>query len=346
MFSLKAEDIYDVVSPLHWSSNLFGLTSFSIIRVGKDFEVTASFFNILCISLSTVWSLLAEITFLNSIEMFAELIDDKFSKFFEKSALYITLISLLLSIASNWWIFLLRKKFSEILRLLNEVDEELKKMGEVFNLRRHKKVVLIFVFTVEVIIGGALVTTYLIKLPGNWFFSNVLNITGTFLAIGNIFTCFHFSFWIWGLKLRIVKFNSIFEMSAPSLCIEKLASLHHKFFDISELLNHCYGVPVSLSDINLCSKIIYLVYTLQTLLMTASNFSSMIIYLFTAIKISHIEIFGSRLLCVNLITQTIIYCFMIYSIIHISHFTKHEVEFQRATRMKETSISNIFLCRL
>lgn len=248
MFSLKAEDIYDVAYPLHFSSNLFGLTSFTIVRYGNDYKATVNLFNLLCINLSTVWSIVAGLTFYANMDLISNSFSRNVSEFFEQSAFFLIYNSLSVSIVCNWWIFKSREKFPQILRLLNNVDEELKLMNETFNLKKQKLVILCFAFFVEALLFANIALSFAVERPATIVFAPVFNFCSTFVAVANIFACFHFTFWIWAIKLRMGKLNSAFKregtLNQSHELLAKVAVLHEKLVDASELINHCYGVPV------------------------------------------------------------------------------------------------------
>lgn len=70
MYSLKAESECDVVASIHSCSQIIGLTSFSIKEDNhRIYAGFVSFYNVLCIIISTTWSFYVSFKYLIAMEV-------------------------------------------------------------------------------------------------------------------------------------------------------------------------------------------------------------------------------------------------------------------------------------
>lgn len=255
MFSFKADDIYSVAQAFHLGSKSIGLTAFSIERKNGKFVARRSLWNVMCILISTIWSITAGIFFIKDFGK----VTDKFSvvepNVFEKSVYVVLVGFFMISTLSNWWIFFSGKQFCKILNLLKEVDDDLEEMKVPVNLRKHKKFVATFVATTITSIVACVFLTYQFDPSSGLFESPIFVITSMcFLIELGIFTFFHFIFMVWAVRFRYEKINLFLQQNFFNEKIfaqeenEKLvrvAELHDKLAEVSECINHCYGISVS-----------------------------------------------------------------------------------------------------
>lgn len=257
MFSLKADDIYDVAEPLHFFSKIIGLSSFTVARKDGKFVARRSLFNFLCILLTTLYSSATGIFFILHIQEMSQTSPFAASNFFEKGMFCAMLGVFYVSNQSNWWIFFSRKSFCRILNLLAEVDDELETLKVPINFRKHKKVVLGFVVAIKAFIIVDVILVYFAEVIGNISHvavpAFVMFTTFVLMEIG-LFAIFQFIFVMWAVKLRYQKINLFLEENFLNSNteskdgkdqIKKAATIHDKLVDVSEAINRCFGVPVS-----------------------------------------------------------------------------------------------------
>lgn len=256
MFSLEAEDIYDVAKPLHVCSKVLGLTTFSIIKVNKTYWVHTSNLNLFFVLLSTTWNLVFAVLYIFDFGDFWNMSEAWFSKVFLKSIMWVIFVLLLTTVITNWWIFLSQKHFPVILNLLLEIDEELSKLKVPIDVKKQRRSMLIFVIIHSGFVFVAYILSELVGQRKDIIESSpVMLITLTLSMHHTLFTIFQFTLLMSAVKLRYKKINKFLSINFL-LCSneniengnEKLnlaASLHEKLVDVSESINRCYGVPVS-----------------------------------------------------------------------------------------------------
>lgn len=255
MLSLKADDIYDVAKPLHICSQLIGITSFNITRQSENFVDSVTWRNILCIAASTVWSATVALIFIFNMNMMWEIKALSLSAIFVNSMFCVLLAFLTITILSNWWIFTTRKYFARTLNLLMQVDEELERMKVPINLRKHKKIVVIFIVFAMTGATMSLLFTKFIGIDLYFYKIDCVFLMTMFICMEtNLFFVYHFTFFMWAVKLRYQNINFFLKenfFTSPNEDVKdrigKLnaaALLHDKLVDVSECINRCYGVPV------------------------------------------------------------------------------------------------------
>lgn len=256
MLSLKAENVYDVAEPLHLCSQLIGLTSFTIKRKNQEIKASVALYNYSCLIVSTVFTALFTSMFILNNEYMWKINRAYISEVFEKS-IFCGLISFFLClIPTNLWLFASRECIAHTLTLLVEVDDELQRMKVPINFRKHKKVILFFVYLTTT--ATALSTIYVIFIgkDKNMIAMDVsLLISMNYCMAWNIFVIFHFTFIMCAVKLRYENINSYLNANflSPKVAINKngneilnkIASLHDKLVDVTNCINRCYGFPVS-----------------------------------------------------------------------------------------------------
>ena len=259
MFSLKAESFYESSKPLHFFSQLIGLCSFTVQKDKEKCKVIVTNFNIVCLVSSTSLLLFTSIVAISSLHK----LPDDFEKIntsdvFKTSTTFNCLVFLFVAIASNWWIFISRKSFGLIVNLFSEIDNELNKMKLEINFSNHKKRVW------SVVLGSNIFTVLevfnmLLYTEGeSASFALAMVVGYSILAEFNYFLVSNFFFIMSAVKLRYEKINSFLSekfLSSKKIDgqindLKKIATLHDKLVDVSELINKCYGLPVRGSNEN------------------------------------------------------------------------------------------------
>lgn len=254
MFSFKAENLYEVVKPLHLYSRMFGLTSFSVGVSKHKIDVSLNLLSVFCVLYPTIWSLSTIGLFFLVKDEAAQLEGYWVSNIFEIGIYCFSFGFTLTMNLDNWWSFFSRKQFSDLLNVFKEVDEELSRNKSSINYVQHKKIVLIVIIGVNALallmISSTALYIWSCKLSFTYF---VWVFSLTIFVIQNIFVIFHFLFWIWAVKIRYQKINFFLnenflknEVINGENKLNVAAVLHDKLVDTSELINQCYGVPVNL----------------------------------------------------------------------------------------------------
>jgi 7tm Chemosensory receptor len=257
MFLLEAHNIYDVIEPLHFCSKIIGLTSFTILQKRKNYEASTTLFNWFCNFILITWLVSLVVILLASIEVFNEENREYVkSEILQKALITVTFAFFATSIISCGWIFAHRQHFALIIGLLADIDEELSILQVPVDLRKHKKVVLIFLFIFKVLIAlGATMSIFIDKNSANAsHHENIFTWLSTCLCLElSIFLFLHFTFWMWAVKARYEKINLFLQRNFLNFDdvikgkerLTKVAEIHEKLVDISEIINRSYGVPVS-----------------------------------------------------------------------------------------------------
>lgn len=257
MFLLNAEDIYSVALPLHIYSKSIGLTSFSITREGDAFKGSATFFSILSTILSTLWSFAMGAVFIIQIKRFDTLDIAVAPNSLEKTVLYITIVFFFVSCSANWSMFFGRRVFCEILTILKATDVGLSDLIFAVNLRKHKKVILASVFFIKALITLSVYATYRVDIALGIFQPMLLIFFSMcFVMEIGFLTMFQYIFLILAVKLRYTRINTALKneldtfkgMKSQASKFLKIATLHDRLVEVSELINRFYSYPVGILE--------------------------------------------------------------------------------------------------
>lgn len=301
------------------------------MKNGK-FQASVSFCNICCIALSTIWnvgSTVAVILYLGEMKA-ARLFTT--SEFFENASVNLMLSMILISAFSNWWILQARKHFASLLNLILEVDESLKAMKFPMNLRKHRQ----FVFTIVALaktiviclVVGPNFVPNAIRENSFSFMENSFMIIASLISIeANMFSLLHFVLWMWAIKLRYKKVNQVLALIRPTFItandeedrIQSIMTLHDTLVDITHLINRCYGVPM--------------------MLMLAKNFAFTTMSIYAMLKLTGMEGENILLFQFNIVMWAAIHIVVIYAVVHLGHFVKHEVRTELDCRFEIVRIN-------
>lgn len=261
MISLQTNNIYDVGKPLHVCSQIIGLTAFSIERVQGAFVVSLSWYNIVCIVLSTTLSTSYAFWYIVNQHKFIKLSVIDISAAFENGSMCVSLGFLIFLLCLNIWFVLMRRNFCNILNLLVDVDEELKTLKVPLNFRYHKKIVLLFLCSIKVMTfvqiaaAFAAIESFNLGFTGQSFLTDLLIFLAMFVTIEtSILLMQQFTFWMWAVKLRYKKINLFLKKAFlvtsnnnpkdGNDILNRAARLHDKLVDVTKYINICYGLPV------------------------------------------------------------------------------------------------------
>ena len=125
-FIMKLYQSYDIFYPIHVTSRIVGLTSFSI-KTSEDsvFKAFISIFDLCFLCLSLWWCFTLSLVIYVEPESIFEMLDVKiFTKLFISSILSMFFMFLALIAFNNIWFVIICKKFALILNQLDEIDSE------------------------------------------------------------------------------------------------------------------------------------------------------------------------------------------------------------------------------
>lgn len=265
MFSLNANDIYDVVKPLHNCSQILGLTSFTIKRKHGLFVASINIYSIICNVSSSALCLYFGAWYIKNKDEFQVM---EGSDVFENSIVCVSFGYLSFCLLQNWWFIFVRKYFADILNMLTEIDNDLQVMKVPVNHRHHKAVVLLFICIVK-LIASVIIVAALVAIghSANTSGTQETIVTNLFISVAvmvttelNVYVMQHFTFWMWTVKVRYEKVNLFLQRSFLTSVntstkdgldnMNKAARLHDKLVDVSKLINICYGLPVKYENLN------------------------------------------------------------------------------------------------
>lgn len=255
MFSVKADSFTDVIKPLHFLSQIFGLTSFTIIKNKEQkYHVVITIFNVMCIFLLNCWSVII-ILRLTFYETIWDLNCGYLPKFLENNSRMILVALTLIITFSCWWHFIMKEKFVVLLELMKEVDLLLIELDSPINHLKQKTFLIPFLVCIKILhfaeAGGAILMSEETSFFKVSFFSIMGDFIGSecYVMLGS-----QFMFLMWAIKCRYQQTNNYlkkihfeklsnnFELKAENL--KKLSILHDKLIDIADIASLCYGIPV------------------------------------------------------------------------------------------------------
>lgn len=260
MFSISAENIYDVIKPIHAYSQFIGLTAFTIRKnKSQKYEGFVTLLNVLCIIISSCWSLtiIFRLIFYETIWVLNQ---EYLSKFFENGSRIVLSFFMAIILFACWWLFLIKDKFVILLELIFDIDQSLMELGSPVNHLKQKKFLIFFlIFTRIMHISEAVGTFFMSKITKFYnvsFYSLMGNLIGS-ECFAMLFS--QFIFLIWTLKIRYQHINNFlkkinseehrshFENSSKikKENLKTLQILHNKLIDVADMISFCYGVPVS-----------------------------------------------------------------------------------------------------
>lgn len=267
MLSLKASDVYDVAKPLHFYSQLLGVTAFSLRSVDGVFTAACSGLNVLFIVLSTFWSFSFGVIFLLSLGDLWIVEKASLTGIFEKSIAFIFVGFSICSVLTNWWLFFAKKHFASIFTLMFKVDKDLERLKAPVNLKKQKLFIFSFIVFSQLLAFFDVCLIELISDYNKLYKVNLWLIMTIWICLQlTIVSIFQFVFIMWMVKLRYEKINFLMEKellieTANPRGYEKLTSLaklHDSLVDVSENINRCYGLPVSkITSSNECLELTF-----------------------------------------------------------------------------------------
>lgn len=333
MFSDKATNAYEVAEPLHRFSGFIGLTSFTIDDNDGVFASRTTFFNAFCMIMYLFWTLTFAAVF---VSVGKDIWKDEVifvSDILEKSVVFTIYSFLLISLIIDWWMFLNQKKFSKIFNLLVGADKDFEVMDVDVCLKKHKKIIWIFVIMVNCVTISFLLLCTLNDHRKDVHHSVSFTLISMFLFIEfQIFIILQITFMLWAVRLRFEKLNNFLRLRLTStestfgddVNITQVAKLHDKLVDVSEAINCCYGFPVHKYWKYLLEYLLSGFCFLQILVIIANNFFYLTVCIFSLIRLIFQKTTETTDIYFSGISWIIFYCAMMYSITHMGHHMTRE----------------------
>lgn len=258
MLSLKASNVYDVIKPIHFCSQVIGLASFSIKKDSRQlYRGSVTLYNVVCLIISTVWSLF---TFVRLVSFNAVWILNRkyLSEFFETCLVSVICFNIVIMVFIIWWLFFIKEKLITLLQSIHDVDEALDKLNVPINHCKHKKFLFVYVIALKIINFAGGVSTFLMSKITNFYKLTFIMSLADF--IGNEYYsvfCSQAIFFLWAVRIRYQNINQyLMKVYARKVSnefsrkdvedLKQVARLHDKLVDLAQDLSFCYGVAVSL----------------------------------------------------------------------------------------------------
>lgn len=256
MSVLKVGNVLSVMKPLQFLSQMFGLTSFSIQSdKTHGYRCNVSTFNVVILVLSTCWYIHG-IYFVTAAKEFYETDGDNgLSRFIGSCVSVILDANCVTMIFSIWWFFIIKSKFVPIFNGFDEVDDVLKSLGSQVDHAKHRRYLCYTLAFLNIFLTTVTISAYLSAYFNNFYKPSIFTSIAEFIAFQYIYLLLvHFNFFMLSVRGRYQHINGLLKNAAKNENIDiefyqKLAILHDKLVDISEKVNFCFGIPVSMDNI-------------------------------------------------------------------------------------------------
>ena len=256
---LKAENIFDVVRPLHLYARVCGLTAFGIEEnEGRSWKAKLSLWNCVHIILLCVYLTMMGIHFVVYQEELFVLGGIHLSKVIKIAMVLATSVYCFAVIAISSITLITRNSIVDVINIIAEVDKELLYLGFRFNHRKHKRFLILSILMWLLFTSGTVIISFLYISLINFKFSLWLSFS-LVICVHFIFA-FHFQFvlMIWCIKTRFRQLNNFlcenFTTSAVKIYrddraklknLNLAARLHELLVMASECFNEGFGAAVS-----------------------------------------------------------------------------------------------------
>lgn len=161
-----AQNVFDSVRPFFWVLKFFGFAFYSINPKNLEVSFTSSdaiFLTVHLLIVATFNCMYFDILFVLDIHG-SSIIMNQFPKIVYLSFIAFTLTKV--------WIFGHRKEFGELIRIIQEVDEDLKSLGFKFDYENHKNLIIKLIFLTNFIKFISIVALYL----SLWYYNNKVSV--------------------------------------------------------------------------------------------------------------------------------------------------------------------------
>lgn len=262
MFGIfDADNIFDVVRPIHRYSRVFGLTAFGIDEnKGNEWKARTSVWSVLHVLLLSIYFIRMIVYFLQNFDQLVVFEKIVLSEIIKISTILTTVVYCFASLAIAFTTLVTKKSIVNAIKIIADVDSELLKFGHRMNHMRHKSFIIFIITIWSFVTICAMIFSY-------WASKKYLNFTINpffyFAIVINVNFIFAFNFQtiliVWCVKLRFREINRFlcasfipiifnnFETIHKKLNISKAARLHELTILASECVSDGFGVAVSLS---------------------------------------------------------------------------------------------------
>lgn len=256
---LKAEDIFDVVRPLHRYSRVWGLTAFGIEEnKGKSWKAKLSLWNCAHVSLLCAYLIMLGNYFVLHYDEWILMEGVIVSNVIKIATILASLVYCFSVIAISLTSLITRKSIVNVINIIADVDKEFLHHGFQFNHQKHKSFIIFakiswFFFTIGTVLASYFLMSY-VKFKINLFLYLSLVVCVHFIF------AFHFQFalLLWCIKTRFRQLNKFLcaNFTTSSLTVYRddqaklknlnlAARLHELLVMASECFNEGYGIAVS-----------------------------------------------------------------------------------------------------
>jgi 7tm Chemosensory receptor len=264
MFGIfDADNIFDVVRPIHRYSRTFGLTAFGIDEnKEKEWKAKSSVWSILHVFLLSIYFIIMIAYFLQNFDQLLMLEKIVLSETIKISTILTTVVYCFASLAIAFVTLLTKNAIVNAINIVADVDKELFQIGHRMNHTRHKSFIIYIIIAWSFVTLCAIVFSYWASLK---FINFTINPLLYFSMVINVNFIFAFNFQsiliVWCLKLRFREINRFlctsftstefkhFESVNKKLNLNKAARLHELIILASECVSDGFGVAVSFSHI-------------------------------------------------------------------------------------------------
>lgn len=255
MFFSKAEDIFDVYQPIHFISRSIGLTSFSLKTEKGKIEASSTCLSLCIIISTTVLNLVFAHRFVTKTDEMWIVNEKILPKIFIDAMYFLILSFSVQTIILQVWTFCTMNSVARILNLMMEIDNE---MSRQFRLRidytKQRKCFLGLSLFWMIFIVVSMVLTIMTSEYNEIYKLSIPQSVSMWLCMStsSLLMC-QFYYFIWSAKMRFRKLNSFVSEKSNQKSyftmkekLKKVANIHDLLVDVTQSINKCYGVPVSL----------------------------------------------------------------------------------------------------
>lgn len=257
MLFRKADDIFDVFQPVHLISRSIGLTSFSLKTEKGKIDASSTCTSLCIIISTTVLNLVLAHRFVTKTEEMWVVNEKILPKIFMDAMYFLILTFSIQTIILQVWTFCTMESVARILNLMSGIDNELSRqfMFRVDYTKQRKCFLGVTLFAIAFIAFSFTTTAIMSDYNEIYKLSIPQTISMGLCMSTSTLLMSQFYFFIWSAKMRFRCINSFLNESsnlrtsnffATKEKLKNIAHIHDLLVDVTQSINKCYGVPVSL----------------------------------------------------------------------------------------------------
>lgn len=258
MFFAKADDIYDVFLPVQMISRLIGLTSFSLKTEKGKIKASPTCLSLCIIISTTILNLVLAHRFVTKTEEMWIVNEKVLPKIFIDAMYCLIMTFFFQTIILQVWTFSAMGSFAKVLNLMVEIDNELSQQFKFqVNYSKQRKYFIGCSLAAIVLLLFSLISTNYNSEFNKLYKLSIFQLisTGHCMGVNTTLMC-QFFFLAWSIETRFKKINLfLIECSSNDSrtdftikeTLKRIANVHDMLVDVTDNINKCFGVPVSLS---------------------------------------------------------------------------------------------------